>query len=638
MGTKTIRQLIVMLLLLLQFSAQAQERITSFDVKLQIDTANVMTVEETISIVAQGISFRRGIIRKIPYSRKDEEGHFFSNPITVISVQQDGEEATYNENAKNGLHEIKIGNANKFLDYGVHTYRITYTIKNQVGFYDSYDEIYWNVTGTEWNFLIDKASCEVILPAGADATALTCYTGAKGSTAQNCSSVRKDNVTKFSATDLQNYEGLTIAVGFSKGIVQPPPPPGPWERYGILGLAIAFMTSILLYMAYAWHKHGRDPVKPTVIPRFEVPQNLSPAQLGFYHEKGMQSEFFTVALVSLAVKGYLKITEETTKTLFIFKDTTYTIEKTKEEGINNLPDEEAALMNGLFSGGKETITANGKYESRFSTAKTKFNASFSDETKAIKTGHNRKFLWVPVLLILAFWVVISFYNFASVFLSAMWISGLLFIPVFFGLGIYGISAIFKLKWRFGVIYVAILVFLTAICAGIVLLDFTDFSFNTKVVILFSFMVMLLFVAYVYLIKRPTEQSLVLQAEIEGFKMYMKAAEEKQLQMFNAPSKTPELFEKLLPYAMALGVDKIWGEKFKDILQRSSVDGSKAGYHPMWYSGSNFSATNFHSIGNDIASTISQSSVAPSSDSGGGSWSSGSSGGEKNLRIYCSGQV
>ena len=621
-----IKKILFTLCTLLQLSAIAQERITSFNVTMQLDTANNMTVEENISIVAEGIRFKRGIIRKIPYNRKAANGSFYANPITVISVMQDGEPAEYNVNEKNGLLEIKIGNANKYLVPGPYKYKVIYNINNQVGFFENYDEIYWNVTGTEWNFKIDTATCKVILPYGAVAFMNKCYTGTQGNTSQNCTGVGEGNQSYFTAGNLQEYEGLTVAVGFSKGFVQPPPPPGPLEKYGIISLAIAFMTSIILYMGNAWRKHGKDHPRPTVIPRFDVPQNLSPAQVGFFHNKGILSEFFTVSLVSLAVKGFVKITEKTTTTLFIFKDTTYTIEKIKEDEIDKLPDEEVALMNALFSGSNKKITADGKYEKRFATAKTKFDSSFKDEKSLIKAGHNRKFLWVPLLLIIAFWVVISFYNFASVFLSAIWTIGLLLVPVFLSLGFSAFSAIFKLKWRYGVIYTAILVFVTAICGGIVLLDYTDFSFNTKVVVLFSFMVMLLFVAYVYLIKQPTVASVNTRAEIDGFKMYMQAAEEKQLQMFNAPAKTPELFEKLLPYAMALGVDKIWGDKFADVLQKASIDGSRSAYSPSWYHGNNFRSSNFHSIGNDIASTISKSSISPSSSGGSGGWSSGSGGG------------
>ncbi len=605
----------------LAISCLAQERITAFHVQLDIDTLNNMRVVEEISVISAGYEIKRGIFRKIPFTRKDKYGFAVENKIKVASVTQDGQTAEYKTSEKKGLLEIRIGNANTFLDDGDHHYVITYTIQNQVGFFEGYDEIYWNVTGTDWNFYIDTATCRVNLPAAAKFIQSSCYTGAYGSKEQACKDSLYEGAAYFTAYALQPGEGLTIAAGFTKGVVQPPPPPTFLEQYGVLGLAIAFMLAIILYMANAWRKHGIDPPKPTVIPQFAVPGNLSPAQIAVYNKKNVATEFLTVSLISLAVKGFIKITEGKTTTLFIFKDTEYTLTKEKDTGISDLPKEEQALMNSLFPGSKISIKADGKYEKRFATANSKFLQSFSDEKNKINLGHNRKFLWIPFLLIIAFWVVVAFYNAASVFTSAVAIGALILVPLLLIIPILIFSAMFKINFRFALVYKTLVIFITALFIGFLLLDVVPLPFTLKVVLLFSFLALVLFLSYAYLIKKPSEDSLALEAEIEGFKMYMKAAEEKQLQMFNAPKHTPELFEQLLPYAMALGVDKIWGDKFSAVLQAAMQDNS---YSPAWYAGSNFHTNNFHSIGNDISSTISNSSVAP--ESSGGGYSSGSGGG------------
>ncbi len=607
-------------------SCIAQERITAFHVLLDVDTTNTMRVVEDISVISAGYEIKRGIFRKIPYTRKDKYGLSVENKIKVESVLQDGREADYKLSEKNGLLEIRIGSANIFLEDGKHRYIITYTIKNQVGFYDIYDELYWNATGTDWNFYIDTATCEVRIPSAAKFTEISCYTGVLGSEEKNCTSSLETDSSKFAyftACGLQPQEGLTIAAGFTKGVVQPPPPPSFLDKYGALGLALAFMLAIILYMANTWRKYGIDPQKPTVIPQFNVPRGLSPAQVGFYSKRNVSIEFLTVSIISLAVKGFIKIKEEKTTTLFVFKDTNYTLTKEKEEGKDALPEDEKAVMNGLFSGSKKSIKADGEYESRFATTKTKFTNSFNDELKEINLGNNRKFLWIPFLLVAAFWIVVAFYNTASVFTSAISIGVLLFIPLLLTIPLFVFSSAFKINFKFALVYRTIVIFITALLIGFVLLDVVPLPFTLKVVLLFSFLALILFLAYAYLIKQPTEDSLALAAEIEGFKMYLKAAEEKQLQMFNAPKHTPELFEKYLPYAMALGVDKIWGEKFSSVLNSAMQDKS---YTPTWYAGTNFSSNSFYSIGNDISSTISSSSVAPSSSGSGGGWSSGSGGG------------
>ena len=605
-------------------SVKAQEGITSFTAELRIDTLGKLTVTENITINAEGYIFKRGIFRKIPEYRKDKNGQSVYNRIKVISVLQDGQQAEHKESSKESLLEIRIGSADKFLTDGLHNYEITYSVENQVGFFDNYDELYWNVTGNDWGFNIDAVSCTMYMPSGASVIQNSCYTGVSGSTASDCKALAEQDKVNFTASNVSPGEGLTVAVGFTKGIVQPPPPPSFWDRYAILILAILFLVAILGFMIYSWLKHGIDPPKPVVIPQFEIPEGLSAAKMAFYYKEQFSKDYFTISLIQLAVKGFIRITEKVTNSLFVFKDTDYVIEKIKSEGMNSLPAEEKGILNSLFSDGKNTITAGGTYNVKFQTALTTFETNFNNEKKSLKEGNNTKLLLVPILLLVAFYLIVAFYNASSVFMSGITIILLLVIPVFFSIPIVIFTSVFKLKTSASLIYNILFIFITAIFVGIIFITQSHFSFEVKVVLLFTILLLILFLSYKYLIKKPTTARLQRKADIEGFLMYMKAAEEKQIQFENPPALTPQLFEKLLPFAMALGIDKIWGEKFKNIIQQAMQDNT---YHPNWYVGNNFNTFNFHSIGNDIASTVNKSSIAPStSSSSGGSWSSGSSGG------------
>ncbi len=108
-------------------------------------------------------------------------------------------------------------------------------------------------------------------------------------------------------------------------------------------------------------------------------------------------------------------------------------------------------------------------------------------------------------------------------------------------------------------------------------------------------------------------------------MYMDVAEHQQMQYFNPPEMTPEVFEQLLPYAIALKMDKIWGEKF----QRQFLDSlapTMPPYQPVWYVGQAMNPAMFgQSMRTSLFSNVNQARRAPSSSSGGG-WSSGSGGG------------
>ena len=99
---------------------------------------------------------------------------------------------------------------------------------------------------------------------------------------------------------------------------------------------------------------------------------------------------------------------------------------------------------------------------------------------------------------------------------------------------------------------------------------------------------------------------------------------------NPPEKTPELFEAYLPYALALGVEQHWGERFASILGSiRNPDGSS--YHPAWYAGS-WNSIDLRSSMSGLSSglnTAISSSVTPpgsSSGGGGGGFSGGGGGG------------
>ncbi len=110
------------------------------------------------------------------------------------------------------------------------------------------------------------------------------------------------------------------------------------------------------------------------------------------------------------------------------------------------------------------------------------------------------------------------------------------------------------------------------------------------------------------------------AKVEGLKLYLKVAEKDRLNFTDAPERTPERFNKLLPYAVALGVEKEWAKQFEDInLQQSS----------SWYAGNYavFSSSALASdLGGGFASSFSSNATVSSSSSGGSSGGGGGGGG------------
>ena len=122
-------------------------------------------------------------------------------------------------------------------------------------------------------------------------------------------------------------------------------------------------------------------------------------------------------------------------------------------------------------------------------------------------------------------------------------------------------------------------------------------------------------------------------EIEGFKLYLSVAEAERMNMVDAPDMSQAVFEKNLPYAVALGVEKPWGKAFEAYLARSQPDPDRrSGYRPGWYSGSSWdpgrigtaTAGMVSSMGSSVARSMP--SKSSSGSSGGGSSGGGGGGG------------
>ncbi|MGI9261045.1 MAG: DUF2207 family protein, partial [Woeseiaceae bacterium] len=137
------------------------------------------------------------------------------------------------------------------------------------------------------------------------------------------------------------------------------------------------------------------------------------------------------------------------------------------------------------------------------------------------------------------------------------------------------------------------------------------------------------ITFAILLKRPTRLGRALLDESLGFEEYLRIAEKDELNLRNPPEKTPALFEQYLPFALALGVELEWAERFSRIF--AGLDGpNNAAWHPAWYNGSwnniDLSMTT-NSLSSGLGTAIS-SSVSPpgSSSSGGGGGFSGGGGG------------
>ncbi len=601
-----------------------QERILSFDSRIDIFSDGTVEVAETIRVVAAGDKIRRGIFRDFPTRYPNHRGGSVTVRFQVLEVRRDDRpEAYHTEALANGVR-VYIGKKDALLPRAETTYTLVYRTDRQIGFFDDYDEFFWNVTGTGWDFVIEQARVVIQLPPGGKVLHHSAYTGPHGAVGQDYTVDLAIGGIGFAATrPLNPGEGLSVAVAWPKGAVDPP---GAGERIGYLirdnrGLLVAGagLAGLLLYYLAAWWRVGRDPVKGAIIPRYVPPKGVSPAAMRFIQQMGFDHKALAVALVSMAVKGFLTIKEEAGKT--------YALEITGSAS-QALSPGEAAVAEHLFPPGSRSIVLKNSAHRKIKAALKALRTSLSGEFERLYFLRNTA-AFIPglgiSLVALAGIIMVDTLAPVAMFML-VWLSG-------WSVGVYTLGARVVDAWRSrqvvgaAAITLFFLPFLGGAIAGLTLLT-TVISPLSLALFLGILAVNALFY---HLLKAPTLAGRRLMDEIDGLKLYLGVAEKHRLDLLNPPQQTPEHFEALLPHAMALGVENAWNEQFARVLTQAGLDpGSGRPYAPSWYSGrtplSGFGA----GLGGSFTRAVAASSRAPGSSSGsrggGGSGRGGGGGG------------
>ncbi len=355
-------------------AAVAAEEISQFDVAIEVETNGDIIVTETINVISEGNQIRRGIFRDLPRLHT-QNGVEVPNRYDVLSIRRDGESEPYKKSTVGNAVRLRIGEAEIFLDNGPHVYEIRYRAKNQVRYFEGYDEIYWNATGNYWAFPIKKARATIRLPQGSQITGAQAYTGRLGATGADYAYLPNGDSHIFTTTQpLARNEGLTIAVGFEKGLIDPPSGADRswlwWQRNGSIAILIASLLGLFGFYYRAFDRVGRDPVKEPVFPRYAPPEGYSPAAVHQIYYRSLNGHKALIAtLMNLAVKGRLKIDAVSKKTT--------TLTKTAEEAAKGgFAHEDLALENKLFKRGPQ-ISLGKKYDAKFTGAYGSFKSAIS---------------------------------------------------------------------------------------------------------------------------------------------------------------------------------------------------------------------------------------------------------------------
>ena len=378
MGRRGVTPAFLLILFLLfppTVSTAETERILDFQSNVVILADASLEVTETIKVMALGKEIKRGIIREFPTKYRGALGGSIEVWFRIKKILRDGQiESYHTEKMSNGV-KVYLGQSDFFLKPGEYTYTIVYETDGQLGYFQDYDELYWNVTGNGWTFAIDRARAVITLPPGGRVLKQAGYTGPQGAKGQDFSVTQSDGRIIFTTTKpLAPKEGLTVAVSWPKGLVyRPSAMENALKHYrtGLIGLG--GLVIVFLYYLFFWFVVGKDPRKGTIIPLFEPPAKMSPAAVRFISRMGLDQKAATVALIDMAVKKYLTITED---------DGDYTLHRTGKIATDLSPGEKKFAKH--FFQGTDKIKLDKKNHRALSRGISEFR-------EAIKKEYGQKF-------------------------------------------------------------------------------------------------------------------------------------------------------------------------------------------------------------------------------------------------------
>jgi uncharacterized membrane protein YgcG len=610
-----IRTFVAVTLLLLTGWTQAQTPVINrYDTLLSVFKNSDMTVTETINITTDGQRIKHGIFRDIPIYYQTKQGANFNIGFHLLSVKRDNQDEPFFIQQKSNGIRIYIGSKNRLLPPGTYTYEIAYAVDRAIGFFDSHDELYWNVTGNGWDFPITKATALLILPSDAKINRVTAFTGAFGSRAGNVDiSFPNTNEAQWvTQAPLPPHHGLTVVAAWPKGIITKPSfadQIGYFARdnsaYLFAGLGLVCLIG---FYFIAWFYMGRDPKAKTIIPLFEPPEGLSPQALRYIKKMRYDNKMFTAAIVNMAVKHHLTI-HKTGKN--------YTLERINPDQ-NNLSVAERSLSNALFETQSKIVISQDN-QPTIAKAVDSFKKSMKAEFE------NKYFIRNSAIIIVG--IIISLLSLFPLFQQYTQ----MLVPMLAGAFavVLLIQASITLRESYqenglGWATLSSAAISTFILIAIFFFVAQDFFRSALLLMGMAGLFALVNTVFYYLMKRPTMLGAKAIHHAKGFELFLKATEEDRLNFRNPPDKTPELFEALLPFALALGLEQAWSNQFANMLAKSQ-------YQPSWYTGTYFGDFNpasfSQSVGSSLSSAISSASVAPGSSSGfSGGGSSGGGGG------------
>jgi hypothetical protein len=335
-------------------------------------------------------------------------------------------------------------------------------------------------------------------------------------------------------------------------------------------LSISAVLAPCVYYFFVWILVARRPKKGTIVPEYEPPRGLSPAAVRYVWKERFDDRTFWAAVLSLVSKGVATI--ETDQGIALLRP--------KEDARHlSLPPEERLLVERLLGGNKRKGVSISMLDERTAAVVREMSNKLHQTAVGRLFQENRSYVIGGIATsLIALCLVARPYG------RDEWMVLTLGIAVMSPGAFYLLFLILRIRdlyrsarkrldmmliRRFGVLCGLALPCLGAITLGSVVLGGT-FGLPTIATAAFLAGLNLLFLQVV---KTPTLEGAKLLDQIEGFRLFLQSVERLPMDRGDSPGDHAGVYEKYLPYAIALEVDQKWSDEF--VALASTLDRTEA---------------------------------------------------------------
>lgn len=590
--------------------------IDSYDVTIVVNENNVLDITEKITVIFN--EYRHGIYRSIPFKNevKRLDGTKEKNKVQISDIEVSEK---YTRSSSNGNLVLKLGDPNEVIK-GRKEYTIKYKYNLGKDRTKKYDELYFNLVGQGWeDTIMNNVFFHITMPKDFDESKLGFSSGLAQSTdSTNVTYTVEDNVINGMYLGvLKEREALTIRCELPEGyFVDAGYVVKKSDKIFYILPAVLLVISIII-----WFIYGKDELIETV--EFYPPEGFNSLDLAFLYKGKVESEDVVSLLIYLANKGYIKISENSDKSLS--KDIKgFKITKVKDYDGDDINERE--FLEGLFKYKKQSdtkedselveVTSSDLYDRFYKTLnKIIKNINTKENKEKIiekKSTSKKKYLIIMAMVSYCLITAIPLvtYGYEEVLVAALVFPGIgftvAFIMCFCEKNSTTSTKTFGLVWGLffgGIPWLAIVL-------PCLLMD----SLYLAGYMLGLACVFIIIKLWSCMDKRTPYGKEIL-GRIKGFKNFLETAEKDKLE--SMVLENPTYFYDILPYTYVLGVSDKWIKKFEVISLQA----------PDWYEGSSsFDSSSFGTFMNSTMTSASSAMSSSPSSSSGGSSGGGSSGG------------